>query len=199
MNTNSKLSALVWGFALGDALGAPFEFRSPSSNEVFDRFHAVDPIEFTDDTFLVISTLIAFSRSKHLSGQTFWQSMREHTCTWLLDWLDSGDLRGIGDTTYCAIKQMRRHALSNQNFDHFRVVPERGYVAEMSAGNGILSRALPLHVLGLAPSASFRNWLAMTHLHEDGHRASDALAAFIHAGKYPDHVLADDALGFYAP
>jgi ADP-ribosylglycohydrolase len=202
-NNNSlaeRTQALVLGFALGDALGSPFEFATPNEDDTRRSFYETEKLEFTDDTMLVLSTLHAYEKSRHLpdypANVNFWGEMHQHTCFWLVDWLESGDLRGMGNTSLAAIKQMRRHAEEHGTFESFGIM-SRGYNADMSSGNGILSRALPLLALGIAHDPAFSRWLNLTHLHADGHLAVEDLWRWLISEEAPAFRFSETAPGFY--
>ncbi len=197
-----KLRELILGFAIGDALGAPFEFKTPSAEDIRAHFYGTKKLQFTDDTFLLLSSISAHQKSlvfKESSEIEYWKLMKVHTCEWLIDWLDSGDLRGIGETTLNAVKQMRRHKEKSGELESFCISTLFNYDESASAGNGILSRALPLILIESGNHQHFKNWLSITHLHIDGHRACGALEAFLIQGIGPQHKLSESAKGFYAP
>ncbi len=191
----NSLRNLVVGFAIGDALGEIFEFYSPSEDDINKRWHQDRLIQVTDDTLLLLSSVWALTQSKN---DISWPQMTASTCDYLMGWFNTGALRGIGTTTYNALKQMQAHSESAGDWNSFRIA-SRGYNSEMSAGNGILSRALPLLASRIAVDTRFGNWLKLTHLHPDGHRAVDDLASYLRDGQSPSSGLAPDGKGFYAP
>jgi ADP-ribosylglycohydrolase len=199
MQKKKKLRDLVYGFAIGDALGSPFEFSTPSPQDVAAQFNGDASLSYTDDTFLLLTSLDAYSRSqKHLKNKTtFWSKMKNHTCRELLKWFETGDLRGVGFTTHSSMKQIARYGQENKNFTNFQI-NLADYFYDKSAGNGILSRALPLLALGLKVEEGFLEWLRITHLHEDGHKAVLGMEHYIQKEEIPNFQKADNASGFYA-
>lgn len=201
MGKANRLKDLVTGFAVGDALGDIFEFQSPSEAEIHERFHEPSSLDFTDDTWLLLSTLKAYKMSAHWlvkkDQDAFWMAMNENACRALVDWWEFGDTRGIGNTTLSAIKQMRRYRDANGTYDGFAIEPGRGYDVAQSAGNGVLSRALPLIGLGIRLCPEARKWLAMTHVHSDAISSAEALEGWMLEEKDPESEISDEAPGFY--
>jgi ADP-ribosylglycohydrolase len=131
-------------------------------------------------------------------GKLNWDTLRAGSADYLVEWFESGDHRGIGITTSRALSQMFAHRRSLEPWETFKI-DENFYDVEISAGNGILSRALPLFVAGYRINDYFRSWLAMTHLHEDGHRSVLDLEKYVMSGYRPSAGLSSDGRGFYAP
>jgi len=158
----SHATGLLVGAAIGDALGAPFEFRPAGTYK--HRFPSPvlggsgeliggggfnwAPGEFTDDTqmaMVLAESLIA--NDLQLNPDHLFSSWRE----WAEDAVD------VGTTT--------RHALS---FERWQDVIHRN--PAMTAANGALMRVFPLALLDIDAVAR-REWTlqqaALTHAHPD--------------------------------
>ncbi|MBF0363267.1 MAG: ADP-ribosylglycohydrolase family protein [Oligoflexia bacterium] len=202
LSTFHILAKVSMAFAIGDALGAIFEFENPTKNEILHRFHNNDPIKFTDDTLLILSTVKAFFKTKEILNKNnlnFWPTLSICTCQQLYDWYISHDYRGIGDTTLASLKQISSYFEQNENFEGFTLYTKRGYQYENSAGNGALSRSLPLIILNFPVDQDFCKWISLTHLHTDAHSSVIDLAKFVEKKIIPSFNLTENAKGFYAP
>ena len=63
LNQEPNLTNLIRAFAIGDALGAPFEFCSPTFDEIEKRWLSNTPLLYTDDTFLLLSSVWEIGRA----------------------------------------------------------------------------------------------------------------------------------------
>ncbi|MBC7690956.1 MAG: ADP-ribosylglycohydrolase family protein [Methylotenera sp.] len=198
----SNLKDLVYGFAWGDALGHPFEFKSPTPQEIRDRLKDDSIFQYTDDTKLLLSTVYALSRNSLRYGQPrdskFWEAMRRDANDWLLKWYRSGDLRGIGVTTHAALNQMNLFAQNEGDLAKFKL-DRKNYPYDLSAGNGILSRAIPLLAVGFEVDEKLIQFLSVTHLHPDGVEAVRCLAGYLATRRLKESKLWSTGQGFYAP
>ena len=162
MVNNSSITGVVVGAAVGDALGAPFEFKRAKSYH--DRFPepVLDgigemvgggsfgwaPGEFTDDTQM---------------GLVLAESLLEHDLTLNLDDLWDGWLAWRDGASDIGVST--RHALS---FADWRDVTHHN--PEMTAGNGALMRAFPLALIPASREERLRWTLDQsntTHHHPD--------------------------------
>lgn len=162
MVQSSRLTGLLVGAAVGDALGAPFEFKPgggyarrfprPALGGIGELIGGGGfnwaPGEFTDDTqmgLVLAESLLENNRKLN----------RDHLFAAWREWAHSA--RDVGNTT--------RHALS---FEHWQDVKHRN--PEMTAANGALMRAFPLALLEI-DHATRREWTlqqaALTHAHTD--------------------------------
>ena len=137
MNMNERLKAAVYGFAVGDALGVPYEFKPRGAFKCkgMTGFGTWDqlPGTWSDDTSMVLATCDSIRERRCIDPldimQRFaeWRNHAKYTA--------HGEVFDIGTTTEMAI-------------DNFAVreVPamECGVDGEYSAGNGSLMRILPL-------------------------------------------------------
>lgn len=183
------------GFVVGDAIGEPYEFRSPVIDEITERWKGRESLRFTDDTHLVLSSLHALHALS--AGGQGWASARQAALEYLLDWFKSGDLRGIGLTTTDALRQLSRHEEELKPLHEFKLNPIRGYNFANSAGNGVLSRALPFLLEGHKPGREMRTFLELTHLHPDGFESVGGLSERIWKGTPSSRLILPDAKGFW--
>lgn len=158
----SRLTGLLVGAAVGDALGAPFEFMPAGSYaKRFPRpvrggigeliggggFNWA-PGEFTDDTQMAIVLAESLLANDHTLS-------RDHVFESWRGW--AADARDVGSTT--------RHALS---FTRWQDVTHRN--PAMTAANGALMRAFPLALLDV-DSGTRKQWTLqqaeLTHAHPD--------------------------------
>ena len=160
---NEQLKAAVYGFAVGDALGVPYEFKSRKTFKCkgMTGFGTWDqpPGTWSDDTSMVLATCDSIRERGYIDPldimQRFaeWRNHAKYTA--------HGELFDIGTTTKMAI-------------DNFTVrgIPamECGMDGEQCAGNGSLMRILPVEFyLQAQPAAGryeiIRNVSALTHAH----------------------------------
>jgi ADP-ribosyl-[dinitrogen reductase] hydrolase len=178
LKRSHRCAGLVIGAAVGDALGAPFEFRRAGSYKqhfptseyggigeligggTFDWL----PGEFTDDTQMAMSLALSILECGGFDPDhvwSYWQS-----------WADNAN--DIGNTT--------RHSLS---FDNWRDVSHSN--PETTAANGALMRAFPLALLDKSkdelqeivllqgemthphPAARWGAWLGVAMMHSAIH------------------------------
>lgn len=183
------------GFVIGDAIGEPYEFRSPVIDEITERWKGRERLRFTDDTYLVLSSVHALRALTE--GEQGWVSARQAALEYLLNWYRSGDLRGIGLTTTDALRQLARHEEALKPLSEFKINPIRGYDFANSAGNGVLSRALPFLLQGHKPGREMRAFLELTHLHPDGFESVGGLSERIVSGNASSRLIRPDAKGFW--
>lgn len=169
-----RLDLVSKAFALGDALGDPFEFASPTLGEVQEVLADTSLLRWTDDTILMRNSAecvveVGNMGLAHKSPE-WWRELRGLQCTRFVRWLRLEDPRGMGTTTRHAINQMIDDTYRKKDLRDFKINRPL-YPYETSAGNGILSRALPYLISGFEMDANFQANLELTHLHELGHRA----------------------------
>ena len=206
--TLEQIRLITYAFAIGDALGSVFEFKSVPDDEIRDRFYSDDRISFTDDTkLLLISNKVLFSALRRYEVgnlREFDRVLLTSACHELSEWWSSGDLRGVGYATQEAIRQIRRHHSRHHSYDGFSI-DQTQYDYDKSAGNGILSRVLPFILKGFSPRTGWVNeFLRLTHLHIDGHRSAEALFEYIQQEEVSSIAFTElrrenDLRGFYAP
>lgn len=133
------IKSAIYGFAIGDALGVPFEFKER------DTFRCVGMIghgtwdqpagTWSDDSSMVLATLDALSL-KYANKQSLLHAIIKNFVDWkcYAKYTAHYEVFDIGNTTASAISNYIRHE------DIFTC----GMTSEYSNGNGALMRILPL-------------------------------------------------------
>jgi len=183
-----RVVGCVLGLALGDALGAPFEFRRreevPHPLPAFERgWMGLEPGQWTDDTAMARNLVRSLAERGRLDTGDV---LRRH-----LDWLAT-DPPDVGNLTRRVLSRIRDGVPDAAE----RYVSERG--PEVSAGNGSVMYCAPLGIafanrpeqlLWLAPALS-----ALTHV--DGRcrtavtAVTLAVAALVRGDRAHDAALA---------
>lgn len=190
-----KISTML-GLAIGDALGQPFEFADYKKiaatgwkGEFTDGLvWNLQPGQYTDDTKMALC--IADSLLEHKGFNADQVSLK------YIDWVNSGDLRGIGMTCERSIYNMisglplsecgkKSAGRKKPSFKRVAVSAdeEKPDIATDFCGNGTVMRVAPI-------GSYYRNDLAklsqaakedasMTHNHPDARDSSFALAHYI--------------------
>ena len=144
-----QLRAIVYGAAVGDALGVPFEFLTRDSfactDMVGDGTHGMPKGTFSDDTSMLIALCDSIRENK---GRLVEDDMRAKYRAWLYDgaYTPDGTVFDVGNATAIAL---------DQGF---------GCTSERSNGNGSLMRIAPL-ALTNATDDEIRMASAITHAH----------------------------------
>lgn len=197
VNKAFDLDLLIYYFSLGDSLGRDFEFITPTAEQLHEKFYGKSQLSFTDDTYLLLSTVHAIKQSEKSNPFKVDYSFCKYTVDYLKDWYESNDFRGIGDTTYSALKQIYRFDFESAQDFEFQI-SSRAYETSISAGNGILSRALPLCLYNIAFDQNFVKWLQLTHVHIEGYKAVLNLMKYVNSEERPTHPIDQNTKGFYA-
>lgn len=163
----------ILGAAMGDALGAPYEF-STSSPGITLGGTAADlpgggtldwtPGEWTDDTSMAVPILEAISRSGDLTSDT---TLDRIGVVW---WGWAKDAKDAGVHTRRVLSEMKRPSAIDLRISAYTVHQETG----RSAGNGALMRTAPVALAYLnAPdgvartAAAARAVCGLTHFDPD--------------------------------
>lgn len=131
-NMENKFIGTMIGLAVGDALGAPFEFMSYDklakldNEKIFEAASKAGELRYTDDTLMAIALAKSIVKNKKFDPAI----AAEEYYKWYL----SGDLRAIGVTTNRALSK----------YGKLRNWRECGIVSSYAAGNGIAMRIAPL-------------------------------------------------------
>ena len=173
----NRIKDAILGFAIGDALGVPYEFKKR------DTFQCVDMIGYgthhkpagtwSDDTSMTLATLD--SLKAHI-GKTVTEDIRTKFNYWLLygDYTTDGDVFDAGVTTYTALKS------------------GKPAIGEWDNGNGSLMRVLPLAFVDCTDD-EIRAVSAITH----GHWISEeACVIYVHVAK---RLLAGETISSIIP
>ena len=174
LKRSHRCAGLIVGAAVGDALGAPFEFQP--ADRYKDRFPSPVyggigemigggsfswlPGEFTDDTQMALSLALSILECEGFDPDHLWSFWRS--------WADSA--KDIGNTTSRSLSFENRHDVSHPN-------------PSLTAANGALMRAFPLALLTIStdelrsialeqgtmthphPAARWGAWLGVAMMH----------------------------------
>ena len=107
MNKN-KTTATMLGLAIGDALGQPFEFQSAQKisesswkgNYIYGNVWKLEAGQWTDDTKMALCIADSLLENKKFDVDDIAKRY--------IKWVESGDLRGIGNRCAAAINRMER-------------------------------------------------------------------------------------------
>lgn len=156
----NQLKAVVYGAAVGDALGVPYEFRERDTFECTGMTgggaHGMPLGTFSDDTSMMLATC----DSIRACGGIDVDDMRKRFKAWLDEgaYTPDGVVFDVGNTTATALRQ------------------GHGCDGERSNGNGSLMRIAPLAFTS-ATDDQIREVSAITHAHPI---SQEACVAFVH-------------------
>lgn len=155
------LKALVYGAAVGDALGVPFEFQGRNTFQctrmASGGVHGMPAGTFSDDTSLFIATCDSI---RACNGEIDTNDMTNRFRNWLNngDYAIDGKVFDVGNATATALNE------------------GRGLTHEQSNGNGSLMRIAPL-ALTDATDQQIAEVSAITHAHPI---STTACIVFVH-------------------
>lgn len=155
---NEKLKAAVYGFAVGDALGVPYEFKKRGSFKCKGMTgfgtHNQPPGTWSDDTSMILATC----DSIRICDGIFPDDIMIHFEKWLNTgaYTPHGKVFDVGNTTAQAISN-----LSRIGFPAVRC----GLSDEWSKGNGSLMRILPIAFVQGFDWEDVENVSKLTHAH----------------------------------
>lgn len=161
---SARLRGAVYGQAVGDALGVPFEFKSRDSFQCTDMIgngtHYKPAGTWSDDTAMMLGTLDSLADT---NGVVNADDMRAKFLAWVRngEYTPDGDVFDIGNTTRIALGR------------------GKGQTGERDNGNGSLMRIIPLAFVGCSDD-DIRAASAVTHAHEI---STSACVRFIHAAR----------------
>lgn len=157
-----SLIGVVYGAAVGDALGVPFEFK-PRDSFVCDAMvghgtYDMPAGTFSDDTSLLLAT----ADSLRVCGGVDIADMRQRFCAWLNTgaYTPDGVVFDVGNATATALTE------------------GRGCEGEHSNGNGSLMRIAPL-AFSAASDQQIEDVSAITHAHEISRKACVAFVRIL--------------------
>lgn len=157
------LKSAIYGFAIGDALGVPFEFKKRGTFTCKEMMGYgtwnQEPGTWSDDTSMTLATLDSIKEK----GCVDIEDMRSRFCDWFYDaeYTANDEVFDIGNTTRIALEQ--GHGLD----DYY------------SNGNGSLMRILPI-AFTEATDDEIRAVSAITH----GNKLStEACVEYVHLAK----------------
>ena len=159
-NASEQLRRIVYGAAVGDALGVPYEFMRRGTFECMGMTdggaHNRPAGTFSDDTSLMLATCASIKEM----GRIDTEDMRERFRDWLRSgaYTADGIVFDVGNATATALEQ------------------GHGCGGERSNGNGSLMRIAPLALTG-ATDEQIGEVSAITHAHEI---SKEACVLFVH-------------------
>ena len=174
----SKLKSAIYGLAVGDALGVPFEFANRCSFNCKDmvgyRTHNQPPGTWSDDTSMTLATCASI---KENNKKINIKDIRKRFENWIFEgeYTANGDVFDYGITTINALSR------------------GKGYFDINSNGNGSLMRILPLAFVN-ASDNEINKVSAITHGHEisiEGCRIYVAIARKLLKGKNLKEILSE--------
>ena len=156
----------ILGSAVGDALGAPFEFKPPVSNDTLIEMtgggaFGWQPGEWTDDTSMQIPILQALARGKSLSSEATLDGIVADWQTW------SQSAPDVGMQTRAVLEGLDHPtaAAARKNAAELHIVKGR------SGGNGSLMRTAPVALATInspeQTAAHARALSDLTHFDQD--------------------------------
>lgn len=128
---------IMFGLAIGDAMGAPIEFTKSREPKDYIRsyitggFHNVSKGEFTDDTSMALAMAAAFIKAGGFDARL--------TMNNFLDWKNKGSYSPRGEMFDCGntvLAALRKYEKNSEN-------PFTGDTSPDAAGNGGLMRLAP--------------------------------------------------------
>lgn len=156
---NEKLRSAVYGLAVGDALGVPYEFKERDSFkcEGMTGYGTWNQPAGTwsDDTSLVLATCDSIKTLKRINPY----DIMGNFALWLYrgEYTPHGKVFDVGNTTKAAINRFYV-----RGFDPL----ECGLTDEMSNGNGSLMRILPLAFVPGLTIKDIEDVSKLTHAHK---------------------------------
>jgi ADP-ribosylglycohydrolase len=135
--TNRQRGCLI-GLAVGDALGAAVEFKSPGSFELVTGYrdggpHGLDPGEWTDDTSMALALADSIA-------QVDWD-LNDQARRYISWWRDgaysvNGRCFDIGNTTAAALHRFQKNEVATKSGDR----------SSHASGNGSIMRLAPVPI-----------------------------------------------------
>ncbi len=146
----NDLRSAIYGFAIGDGLGVPYEFKM-RGQFIYEKSDA--PLIWSDDTAMTLATCDSIKRKKRIDPEDIMRSFEK----WYFSGAYTPDNQayGIGKTTAKAIEAFRL----GQGIDHC------GQRSIRDNGNGALMRILPLVFLDTSDK-EIDKVSGLTHNHE---------------------------------
>lgn len=175
---DNRLEAAVYGEAVADALGVPYEFRQRDTFTCTDMVgggaHRQPAGTFSDDSSMMLATLDSLN---HRNGHVDPSDLLARFRAWRYDgaYTADGTVFDVGGTT------------------NFALTTGQGGDGERDNGNGSLMRIIPLAFFEVSDD-EIRAASAVTHAH---HISTEACVAYVHAargllnGRSPREVAAE--------
>lgn len=154
--TLQKIRGAVFGAAIGDAVGVPYEFKSidvmkanPAVDMVGSGTYGLPAGTWSDDTSMILGTL------DRLDGGLDYHAVMDALVRWRTKghYTPYGECFDIGTTTYQALR----------NYEKGAAPLDSGLKDERSNGNGSLMRIIPAALYGAAHGLSVQEAAALSH------------------------------------
>ena len=161
----------IWGSAVGDALGAPYEFHPPIAAEepvVLRSSELWEEGEWTDDTSMAVVVLRELAAGRSLNDAT---TLGRIVHAWK-GWAEGA--KDVGNQTRAVLSQVTVPTEALSRAAAYRVHLENG---GRSAGNGSLMRTGPVALAHLGLGGEDAAWKAAARLSELTHHEKDATQA----------------------
>ncbi len=152
------------GLAIGDALGAPVEFKRRDQYDWITEFKSggtwqLEAGQWTDDTSLALCLADSFIEKQKFDAQ---DQMERYTAWWRKGHNSStGQCFDIGNTTFQALSIYEKN----------KTDPLCGLTDEMSAGNGSIMRLAPAALFYADNTRSAVEWCGKTSKTTHSHKA----------------------------
>ncbi len=189
-----KPEQVLYAFALGDALSYYMTSKNLNDDEITAQWSALDPLGFSNRTFLLFSTWIglkAISREmifESISAERFRVELTEYSCKFLHSFQKTSNFRDASLDTWDAIEQMHKHFLAHSSFSNFKLKPKITSTDPAKDTSVCLARILPLFVYGLdtkMPSAlDFKKFIDLTHISPDAYLFLEDLKTYLTNGRF---------------
>lgn len=147
---NRTLKDAIYGLAVGDALGVPFEFKNRGDFQCTDMIgygtHNQPEGTWSDDTSMTLATCMSIKNMGHINLSDIRKQFEE----WLFKskYTPFNEVFDCGNTCYCAIQD------------------KKGYDDEWSNGNGSLMRIIPLAFVNNISNKDVQDVSSITHAHD---------------------------------
>ncbi|MBN1910183.1 MAG: ADP-ribosylglycohydrolase family protein [Pirellulales bacterium] len=160
MKTFDQILGCIFGGAIGDAYGGPYEGTSQPV-----RIDETLPWRLSDDTQLTLATCESITQEQSVQPAAIAEQFRQ--------WFVSGRVTGLGASTLKALTELAQGG-------HWALVGRKG---EMAAGNSAAMRIAPLAFL-LDPAdpnnrRTIRDVCRITHHHDEAYTGALAVVAAV--------------------
>ncbi len=168
-----KIKSALFGVAVGDALGVPFEFSSrdkmeqhPATDMIGYGTYNLPPGTWSDDSSLTFCLAEALTNYGYDLGMIAFNFHMWKKNAW---WTANNSVFDIGITTFQSISLLSK-ILEEENYERLYNLKSLDSEYERENGNGSLMRILPLlfYIRGMDPIKQFEvTWdvSALTHRH----------------------------------
>lgn len=172
VNYSDKIKSVLFGIAVGDAVGVPFEFSSrkqmtqhPASDMIGYGTHNQPPGTWSDDSSLTFCLAEAITNNGYDLPSMAFNFYRWKKDAW---WAARKEVFDIGITTSQAITRLHDILETSDDFKELKQLKFSGN--EYDNGNGSLMRIAPLlfYIEGMPPLQQFEiiwDVSALTHRH----------------------------------